>query len=130
MDEAKSLKEIRNLLLKLHKLMLDGERSLHERKFGALNSTQFLNLLLEDDEFAWLRKFSKLIVDIDEMFDLKDGISTEMITRETEKARDLVAMKDSDEKFQAKYQYALQHVVGAASLQGELKILLADNPPA
>ena len=130
MDEAKSLKEIRNLLLKLHKLMLDGERSLYERKFGALNSTQFLNLLLEDEEFAWLRKFSKLIVEIDEMFDLKDGISTEMITRETEKARDLVAMKDSDEKFQAKYQYALQHVVGAASLQGELKILLAENPPA
>lgn len=105
--------------------MLDGERTIYERRHGPLNSTEFLNLLLEDEEFAWLRRFSKLIVEIDEMFDLKDGISREMIDVETEKARELVTMKDADEKFRTKYQFALQHVVGAAALQGELKILLA-----
>ncbi len=32
---------------------------------------------MEDEDFAWLRKFSTLIVEIDEMFASKEGIEAE-----------------------------------------------------
>ncbi len=68
MGNAEILKNARNLLLKLHKSMLDLEREIYEGIHGKLNATEFLNLLLEDEDFAWLRQFSMLIVEIDEMF--------------------------------------------------------------
>jgi len=127
MSEQERLKKVRDLLLKLHKMMLDGERSIYERAHGPLNSAEFLNLLLEDESFEWLRKFSRIIVEIDEMFDLKDGIPEGVIHEKLDKARDLVQMKDEDEHFRERYQYAIQEVWGVASVQGELKELLADK---
>ena len=56
MDNAEKLKNARNLLLKLHKSMIDLEREMHEGIHGKLNSSEFLNLLLEDEDFAWLRQ--------------------------------------------------------------------------
>lgn len=126
MDNAEILKSARNILLKLHKSMLDLEREMHEGIHGKLNSTQFLNLLLEDEDFAWLREFSMLIVEIDEMFDLKEDITPEMIDANLKKVRELVEMTEPDEYFRAKYQYALQHDPNAAGLQSQLKSLL--NP--
>ena len=79
MNNADTLRYARNILLKLHKLLIDAERAGYERLHGELNAGQYLNVLLEDQNFAWLRQFSMLIVEIDEMFDLKDGVSDEMV---------------------------------------------------
>jgi len=124
MQSAEKLKNARNLLLKLHKSMLDLEREMHEGIHGKLNPAQFLNLLLEDEDFAWLRQFSMLIVEIDEMFDLKEGLTSEMIDANLAKVKELVEMREDDEYFRAKYQFALQRDVNAAGLQSQLKVLL------
>ncbi|MBK8467098.1 MAG: hypothetical protein IPL32_14855 [Chloracidobacterium sp.] len=124
MENAETLKNARNLLLKLHKSMLDLERELYEGIHGKLNATEFLNLLLEDEDFAWLRQFSMLIVEIDEMFDLKDGIPNELIDVNLNKVKELVEMKEDDEYFKAKYQFALQRDSNAAGLHSELKALM------
>ena len=79
MTEKEKLRYARNILLSLHKSLIDFERAGYERIHGRLNAGQFLNVLLEDESFVWLRKFSMLIVEIDEMFDLKDGITDEMV---------------------------------------------------
>ena len=55
MEKNEKLKECRDLLLKLHKTMLDLERELYEGIHGQQSAGQFLNLLLENDDFAWLR---------------------------------------------------------------------------
>jgi hypothetical protein len=123
MEAAEKLKNARDLLLKLHKSMLDLEREMHEGIHGKLNATEFLNLLLEDEDFAWLRQFSMLIVEIDEMFDLKEGRTAEMIDANLKKVRELVEMKEPDEYFRAKYQFALQRDTNAAVLQSQLKSL-------
>src|SRR6185436_6373842 len=99
MDNAIKLKNARNLLLKLHKSMIDLEREIHEGIHGKLNSSEFLNLLLEDEDFAWLRQFSMLIVEIDEMFAQKDVIAVEMIDANLAKVRELVEMTEPDEYF-------------------------------
>jgi len=124
MEKAEKLKNARNLLLKLHKSMLDLEREMYEGIHGQLNATDFLNLLLEDEDFAWLRQFSMLIVEIDEMFAQKEAIPAEMIDANLAKVRELVEMTEPDEYFRAKYQFALQRDPNAAGLQSQLKTIL------
>jgi hypothetical protein len=125
MENAEVLKNARNTLLRLHKAMLDLERKMYEGIHGKLNATEFLNLLLEDEDFAWLREFSMLIVEIDEMFDLKEAVSGEMIDANLKKVRELVEMTEPDEYFRAKYQFALQRDPDAAGLHSQLKMLLS-----
>ncbi len=114
-------------MLKLHKTLLDHEREIYEGIHGPLTAGQFLNVLLEDEDFSWLRKFSMLIVEIDEMFDLKDGISGEMVDASLEKVVELVEMREDDEVFKAKYQFALQRYSDAAGSHAELKQILAEK---
>ena len=126
MKPSERLKNARNILLKLHKSMLDLEREMYEGIQGKLSPADFLNLLMEDEDFAWLRKFSILIVEIDEMFDLKEGIEPDMIDANLRKVRELVEMKEPDEYFRAKYQFALQRDPNTAGLHSQLKKVLAE----
>jgi len=112
------------LLLKLHKNLVDHERAIWEGINGTVTNTQFLTVLLEDADFVWLRKFSTLIVDIDEMFAQKDGYSLETVEVHLQKLRELISMQDEDEDFKAKYQAALQQDLDAAARQGDLRSLL------
>lgn len=104
--------------------MLDRERELYEGIHGPLNATQFLNVLLEDEDLSWLRKFSMLIVEIDEMFAQKDGIEPGMIDANLLKVTELVEMEDLDEYFKAKYLNAIQRDPDSASLHSEIKVVL------
>jgi len=124
MTDAETLKYARNILMTLHKSLIDFERAQYEMVHGRLNASQFLNLLLEDEKFAWLRKFSMLIVEVDEMFDLKDGISAEMVTINLAKMRQLVAMEDPDEYFKSKYKSGIEKDQSAAESHSRLQALL------
>lgn len=124
MTNADRLRDARDLLLKLHKNLVDHERAIWEGINGPATPGQFLNVLLEDPDFSWLRKFSTLIVDIDEMFAQKDGFSTDAVELHLTKLKDLISMKDEDEAFLAKYQAALQQDLDAAARQGDLRLLL------
>lgn len=127
MENAELLKNARDLLLKLHKSMVDIEREMYEGVHGPQTATEFLNLLLEDPDLSYLRKFSMLIVEIDEMFAAKDGLPADMIDANLVTVRELVAMTESDEYFKAKYQFALQRDANAAALHSELKVLVEDG---
>lgn len=124
MDNVELLKSSRNLLLKLHKTLVDHERRVYEGINGQLTAGQFLNVLIENQDFAWLRKFSMLIVDIDEMFAQKDGFSASMVDDHITALRKLVSMEVENEEFKAKYQGALQQDIEAATHQGDLRTLL------
>jgi hypothetical protein len=125
MEHLERLKRVRDLLLKLHKLLIDRERGKWEDANGPLNSSQFLNLLLENDDLAWLRKFSMLIVEIDEMFALKDGITTEMIDASLQKAVELVEMGGPDLRFNEQFRHALQEETAVSGLRSELRSALS-----
>jgi hypothetical protein len=121
MDETERLKTGRNLLLKLHKSLVDHERSNYEGFNGPTTSTDFLNLLLNDDDFEWLRRFSTLIVEIDEMFAQKEGFSADAVSSHISRIRNLLAMEGEDDYFQAKYKWALQKDSDVAALHAEIK---------
>ena len=124
MNNVELLRNSRDLLLKLHKSLLDHERRIYEGINGPLNSGQFLNVLLEDPDFAWLRKFSTLIVEVDEMFAQRDGYSEVAVEQHLAALRSLISMEDENEAFRAKYQAGLQQDLDAAAHQGDLRALL------
>ncbi len=121
------LKEARLQLLKLHKLLVDIERENYEKGNGQITSGQFLNLLLNEKNCAWLRKFSTLIVEIDEMLDLSDGYTESMIEKQFSQMRNLLDLKNADQDFKTKYQRVLQNNSEVTGKHGELKNLLANK---
>ena len=61
------ISELRQLLLTLHKALLDSERTAYEITHGPIGSpAAFLQLLIGDSAFQWLRPITTLIVQIDE----------------------------------------------------------------
>ena len=124
MNNTELLKESRKILLSLHKSLVDFERSIYEGMHGTQTGGQFLNVLLADPSFAWLRKFSTLIVDIDEMIAQKDGFPDNAVDTHLSKLRELVEMKTEDQEFIAKYRGALQQDIDASAKQAELRNLL------
>lgn len=127
MTNTELLKAGRDLLLSLHKSLVDHERWVYEERHGKITSGQFLNLLIEDPGLAWLRKFSALIVDIDEMFAQKDGFAEEAVEVHLRSLRDLSQMNVDDESFIARYKEVLQHDLDAAAKQGELRKMLNEG---
>lgn len=125
MNKAEQLQNARNILLKLHKSMLDLEREMYEGLNGQVTPAQFVNLLMQDDDFAWLRKFSILIVEIDEMFASKGGYSEDLVDANLQKVRELAEMSETDDYFKAKYQFAIQRSPDAAGLHSQLKAALS-----
>lgn len=66
-EQLANLRELRNRLLHLHKMLLDMERQRFERKSGRVTPGELLQLVLNDPQFAWLRIISALVVEIDEV---------------------------------------------------------------
>ena len=107
-DKIKLIKDSRLKLLQLHKMLIDLERNRFERKNGVISSGKFLNLLIENKDFAWLRKFSTLIVKIDETFDLDDGFHEGLLDAHLEKMRNLIHLKTDDENFNTRFGKAIE----------------------
>jgi hypothetical protein len=126
MDKAEKLKNARNILLKLHKSMIDIEREMYEGLNGPVTPAQFVTLLMEDDDLGWLRKFSILIVEIDEMFASKDGVDDALVDASLQKVTELANLSEPDDYFRNKYQFALQRSPDSAGLHSQLKKVLAD----
>jgi hypothetical protein len=71
------LTALRDVILRFHKVLMDSERTAYEKVHGKVGSPgQFLNLLLTDAWFAWLRPYSGLVVAIDERLTAKDDPAT------------------------------------------------------
>ncbi len=61
------LQQVRETLLVLHKALLDSEKTAYEIVHGPIASpAAFLQLLINDDRFSWLRPVTTLLVQIDE----------------------------------------------------------------
>lgn len=69
---VKQLRTIRGVLLTLHKRLLDSQKQVYEARYGTIaGPNEYFKIVLEDEEFVWLRTFSQLIVEIDEAIDSK-----------------------------------------------------------
>lgn len=126
-QKSKLLKEARLQLLQLHKLLVDNERVSFEKNNGRVTSGQFLNILINEEDFKWLKRFSSLIVEIDEMFDLDDGASINMVENQLLRMKDLLDLNNSDDEFRNKYNKALQNNSEIHNKHQELKKTLSEK---
>src|ERR1044071_9234247 len=103
------LTNLRNGLLRLHKSLLDSERAAYERDVARITTTgQYLNLVLNDPWFAWLRDLSQFIVLIDETLDLDEPVTATDVDRLIVRARELVSPSETAAGFGRKYFDAMQ----------------------
>jgi len=103
------LTNLRNGLLKLHKVLLDSERSVYERDVQRITSTgQFLNLVLNDPWFGWLRELSQFIVLIDETIDFEEPATAADADRLVAQGRELVSPSENGSAFARSYFEAMQ----------------------
>jgi hypothetical protein len=128
---SNQVKQLRQGLLKLHKLLLDLERRGYERARGRIsNSYEFLQLVLKDPWFDWLHRLSELIVQIDEALDtlLSETPATEEdVQALISRARLLLAPAETGTEFQKNYFLALQLSPDVVLLHSEIVRLLNEK---
>jgi hypothetical protein len=109
------LKGTRDGLLRLHKTLLDSERAAYERDVARITSTgQYLQLVLNDPWFQWLRELSQLVVLIDEALVAKDPPAAEAdLERMLAQAHDILVPDESGSGFARRYFEVLQRDPGA-----------------
>jgi len=111
------LKDVRTALLRVHKTLLEYEREGYEREHGKIvNSYEYLNLVMHNPWFAWLRHLSELIVQIDEVIDAREESSESVANAMIEQARMLLTPNEAGPEFQQKY---------FESVQGSPEVVLA-----
>jgi len=126
------LVELRRLLLQLHKTLIDWQRADYETTHGRMQTSQLLNVMFNDPEFAWLRSMSGLIVRIDEALETKLRPSEPRAETETgplvAAARDLVA-PEAGTPYAQRYHAALQELPDAVLAHRDLVTLLKLQRP-
>jgi len=127
--ERALLVELRNLLLQLHKTLIDWQRGDYERVHGRLQTTQLLNVLFNDESFAWLRSMSGLIVRIDETLAAKTPEAETGTGPLVAGARELVS-PEAGTPYAQRYHAALQELPDAVLAHRDLVTLLKLQRPA
>ncbi|MDX6384904.1 MAG: hypothetical protein QOK48_2477 [Blastocatellia bacterium] len=120
------LRALRLSLLHLHKILLDMERADFERVSGPLNSGELLQLVINHAQFAWLRKLSALVVQIDELIDAEDPALPGDLESILTQARSLFTAA-ADQTFSEKYQAALQRNPEAVMAHAKVTQILKDE---
>ena len=119
---------LRDKLLALHKTLVDIERAEFERANGPLKSVDFLTLLMQHPDFAWLRKISELIVWIDEVLDPKEMTADVEKQNVLEQAKKLLNPSELGEDFVQKYHDALQKYPDVVIAHQEVRSVLKLSP--
>ena len=119
------LNDLFQALLRLHKALLDDERVSYERVHGRIPSNgAFLQLVLGDAWFAWLRPLSQLMATLDELGEedkSPDGQDTVTLVASI---RTLLTPTEAGEGFGRQYHDALQREPDVMLAHAAVKTLL------
>jgi hypothetical protein len=119
------LTSLSDLLLQQHKLLLDRERGKYEAIHGPIAGPgPFLNLVLSDPYFAWLRQISSLIVEIDEALSRRSTAGQPEADALVAQVEELMTPRSDGADFQARYYEAVQESPDIVILQVRIERLL------
>lgn len=119
------LRNLRNKLLHLHQVLLDTERIAYEQERGRISSGELLQLVIEHQQFAWLHRLSKLVVQIDEMLQSDQPVSLDDVRKLIADTRMLLVPSEVGNEFARKYYNALQRDPGVVLAHAQVSELLA-----
>lgn len=123
-DQARNrLTELRQNLLTLHKALLDSERTSYEIVHGPISSPgAFLQLLINDPWFAWLRPVTTLLVQIDEALAAKNPPRSERDFEQLiEDTRALLSPSRDINGFWKRYAGAIRRDPGVAVIHEQME---------
>jgi hypothetical protein len=116
---------LRDLLLEQHKLLLDRERATYEKTNGPIAGPgAFLNLVISDPHFAWLKNISTLVVEIDEALARNSKADQTVADALLSQAREIIKPVEHGSDFQARYYDAVQESPDVVILQVRIERLL------
>jgi hypothetical protein len=128
------LGQLRDLLLEQHKLLLDRERAEYEKANGPIGGPgSFLTLVIGDPHFAWLKRISGLVIEIDEALSRRSKAGQPEADSLAAQAREVMRPRENGTDFQVRYYHAMQGEGGNAApdiviLQCRIEKLLGIMP--
>lgn len=129
-DHRPALHELASVLRRLHKALVEVEAE----NFGPINGPyQLLNLVTNHEHFAWLRRLSELMVEIDERREDAEPVTAEQAGAIRATVEELVGPRAATAPgFRERYTTLLQQSPAAAMMHGDLRRLLGvlPNPAA
>lgn len=125
-DETRErIKTASRSFLRLHKALLDTTKSEYETQNGPIPSPNvYLQLVIDDPHFAWLRKLSSMIALFDEATSLRRPATEIEAIALINEAKVLLNFEDPDTAFNDRLQTALQNSPQAVPGYNELLKLL------
>jgi hypothetical protein len=120
------LGDVRQVLLELHKALLDSERTQYEIVHGPISSPAvFLQLLIGDEKFGWLRPATTLIVQVDEALAAKKPPATQSELEQLKNdIRAMFSPSTDAESFWRRYFTVMQRDPAVAQLQKQMEAAL------
>lgn len=105
--ERARVDSLRTAVLHLHKVLVDVEREAAERLEGRLTPHQFLERLMHDEAYAWLKSMSAIIVGLDEWLE-DDAATADAARAYADELRRLTSPDPAGDHFQRRYGELLQ----------------------
>ncbi|AFY41024.1 hypothetical protein [Nostoc sp. PCC 7107] len=124
-NQHQYLRDLRNKLLHLHRMLLETERINYEQVRGRVSNTELFQLVVADEQFAWLHRISELVVQIDETLSSDQPISLEDVQNLITNTRILIAPSEVGNEFARKYYAALQSEPSVVLAHAAVSELLA-----
>ncbi len=116
-------------LLRVHKAVLDHERQRYEHSRGPVGSPlEFLQLVLRDPWFAWLRPISELTVQIDEFTASREPTDPRHGEALLAQARTLLIPAEAGDGFAREYHRAIQESPEVAMTHGAWRASMPEAP--
>ncbi len=119
------LRELRGMLLHLHKALLESERVEYEQAYGEIQSKgEYFQLVVSHEWFSWLRPISQFIVQIDELLSSKTPVTLPEASQLLEQAQHLLRPVEAGTPSEQRYYQAIQRDPEIASMHGQVTQLL------
>jgi len=126
-EQHQHLRDLRNNLLHLHRMLLETERITYEQARGRVSRGELLQLLIDHGQFAWLHRISELVVQIDEMLRADEPVLQDDVQNLIADARTLLTPLETGNEFARKYYNAMQREPGVVLAHAEVAKLLVSN---
>jgi len=126
MNMIEKLSEVSQLLLDLHKELLEYEKLQYEGLYGRIaGANDYFSIVTKHPAFQWLRTLSELIVVFDE-FAQDESVTDEKIKELLQYTKKLLTPLENGDQFSAKYFVAIQNQPAIAVAHGKVMQGLKD----
>ena len=123
------LNQTHDWLLRIHKALIDHEKIRYEKARGPIKDPgAFLNLLLSDPWFNWLRAASGLIVQIDEYLESKTPVQPSEGEALVAQAQLLLSPSENGNEFQKEYFRSIHESPDVGRIHADWKNTLRERP--